>query len=94
MTGLERDAFETAYLESKANRKPNIRGSMVAFSACDQDGQRIFTDADAEALGNMPSAELDKVFAAAQKLNAIDEDDIKELEGNSDAALGDGSSSN
>ena len=84
MTGLERDGFESAYLASKAAGKPNIRGAMAAYTVVDDQGQRLFTDADAEALGKLPAAELDRVFAIAQRLNKIDEKDVAELEGNSE----------
>ena len=93
MTGAERDGFETAYLESKARSKPNIRGTMAAFTLCDENGQRLFNDEDAEALSKLPAAELDRVFSLGQKLNKITEADVEELEGNSEATSADGSTS-
>ena len=94
MTGLERDAFETVYLESKAAGRPNIRGAMAAFTLIDDEGKRVFTDADAHALGNLPAAELDRVFEIGQRLNKMSEADVADLEGNSEATPGDGSTSN
>lgn len=93
MTGLERDAFETLYLESKTEGRPNIRGAMAAFTVVDENGVRVFEDGDAEKLGRLPAAELDAVFSIAQRLNKITDDDVKELEGNSEATPGDGSTS-
>ena len=45
------------------------------------------------AVGSLSASTAQKLFNEARKLNAISNEDIKELEGNSDAAPGDGSSS-
>jgi len=57
MTGAERDAFEADnYKRSKkgadfSQSMQNIRARLVVRTVVDGDGQRVFKDEDAEALG-------------------------------------------
>ena len=83
MSGAERDQFEQDYLDAKEKGKnPNIRGRLFALCVIDKSGNRVFTDEDAEVLGQKSAKELDRVFAIASKLNGIGKEDIAELEGN------------
>jgi hypothetical protein len=60
----------------------------------DDDGNRLFTDADAKALGEKSAAALDKLFEAAAELSRLKDEDIDELAGKSPAAQsGDSASS-
>lgn len=87
MTGADRDAWEQWLLDSRAADKgarlANLRARMVAISVVDEAGQRVFADGDIEALGAKSAAALDRIFAVAQKLNAIGADDIEALAKNS-----------
>lgn len=86
MTGAERDGFEGAYLEAKeSKRAPNIRGALAVRTLCDADGQRLFEDADADQVAGLPARELDRIFAVAQRLSGISQEDVEELEKNSEA---------
>ena len=50
-------------------------------------------DDEVAAIGSLSAATVQRLFNAARKLNAISDEDISELEGNSDAGpSGDGSS--
>ena len=84
MSGAERDAWEASIVGTTGSQRnlQNIRARLVALTACDGGGLRLFSDADVGELGKKSSKALDRVFAVAQKLNALTEDDIKELEGN------------
>lgn len=84
MTGIERDAWESSIVGTTGNQRNlnNIRARLVALTACDDQGCRLFSDADVGELGKKSAKALDRVFAAAQKVNALTESDIKELEGN------------
>lgn len=44
---------------------------LVAAAVVDENGEQLFTEADIEALGKKSAVALDKVFAAADKLNGI-----------------------
>ena len=70
LTGAERDAFETSIVEqrgksTKMNLK-NIRAKLVALTVVDEEGNRIFSDSDASALGKKSAAALERVFEVAQ----------------------------
>ena len=82
----ERDCFEAGNSKREGGKMvPNpvdIRARFCVLVLCDADGKRIFTDADVPALTVKAVRELDKVWAVASKLNAIDDEDVKELAGN------------
>ena len=78
MTGGERDAFEAGTI-TRHGRKieqnlVNIRARLVALCVVDEKGQRLFSEADAAALGQKSAAALNRVFNAAQQLNALTEE--------------------
>ena len=88
MTGKSRDSYEAAiyYAGLEADEKghgsnlDNLRANTVVATACDEEGVLIFTAEDAEWLGNMNAAALDRIVDAGQKLAGISEKDIKEME--------------
>ena len=88
ITAAERDAFETSVVgDGKGKRNlVNLRARLVALAIVDEGGQRLFSDAEAEALGGKSGAAMDRVYAVAQRLSGLTEQDVKELEGNSAAA--------
>jgi hypothetical protein len=83
MTAAERDAFEAEILEKQdrpaAERLANLRARVVARTAVDANGVRLFADEDIEALGQKSARALDRVYAAASKLNGLSERDEEEL---------------
>ena len=81
MSGKDRDAFEAAFMD-ESNRFVNLRARMCAISVVDEAGARLFTDADIEALGKKSGKALDRVFSAIQRLNALSDADIEEIQGN------------
>lgn len=95
MTSRERDDFETAIMERRGkvrelNHK-NLRARLVALCTVDEHGNRLFTDADAEALGDKEASIIDPIFAAAQRINALSQRDVEELEKNSEKTRGESS---
>jgi len=91
-TGAEKDNFESSLVDSKGKVSvKNIRARMVAQVAVDEDGKRLFSDADAEALGKKSAAALDRVFAVAKRLNGISDEDVEELGKLSEQTQGDDS---
>ena len=80
MTGTERDKFEASVLDDKGKfKKDNLRAKLVLKCVVDEQGKPLFQPADLEALGAKSSVALDRVFAAAQRINRIGEQDIEEL---------------
>lgn len=85
MSGTERDAFEQSMLAAKkggTTNLVNIRARLAVLCICDEKGQRLFADDDAEALGKKSAMVLDRIFEVAQRLNGIGVKDVKELQGN------------
>ena len=98
MTGKERDAFEASILERRGKRMvpntANVRAKLVARCCLDENGTRLFTDADAEALGAKSGAAIDRVYEVAARLSGMTDEDIDELvEGFGDPTSADSSSS-
>lgn len=94
LSGTERDTFEIGITTGhKEGGPPDIRAMLCARAIVNEKGGRMFTDADVSALGRKSGAALDRVFQAVKKLNAMTEEDIKELEKNSGTVQGDDSDS-
>ena len=88
MTGAERDQFESIVQgASGAGGKMDLRGlraTLVAMTACDADGEALFSMEDVEALQCKSAAALDVVFTVSQRLNGLRPEDIEDLVGNSE----------
>ena len=99
MSGTERDAFEASNLRRTGKtfepNLANVRAKLLVRCICSEDGQRLFADTDAGALGQKSAAALDRLYEAAARMNGITDADIEELEGNSGTGGGasDGSGS-
>ena len=96
MTGRERDAFEVSLMQpGRGGRKvmdpANVRAKLVARCVVDDDGGRLFTDADVAELGGKSAAAVDRVYAVAARLSGMGADDQEEL--TRDFALADGAGS-
>ncbi len=83
LTGSERDAFEGSVVETRGKNQrvnmTNVRAKLAALSMCDETGKRLFTEKDAYELGKKSASALQRIFAVAQKLSGIGEDEIGEL---------------
>ncbi len=86
LTGAERDAFEQSIVETRGKNTRlnlrNIRAKLVALCCVDENGNRLFKDEDAEALGRKSAAALNRVFEVAQRLSGLRPEDVEELAGN------------
>src|SRR6516162_5882027 len=70
----------------------NVRAKLVARCVIDDDGNRLFTDADVAELGGKSAAAVDRVYAVAARLSGMGgEEEMQELV--RDFALGDGAGS-
>lgn len=87
MSGTERDAFEQAVVGDGEHRNwRNVRARLAVIVLVDEEGKRLFADTDVAALGRKSSIVLDRIFDAAQRVNALRPEDIKELAKNSGGA--------
>lgn len=90
LSGAERDALEEATVRARLDKEPsNIRGRMAAWAICTRDGKRLYADDDAEALGRLSAAGLDRVYEAAAGISRLSARDAEDLEGNSGSAPSD-----
>jgi hypothetical protein len=99
MTGRERDLFERSlYVFDKDNkittRLADFRAKLAVVTVCDEEGKAVFFPEDYELLSkNMSAAKLEKIVNAAQKLNAITEEDKEGLLKNLEVGQADNSNS-
>ena len=83
MTGAERDAWEVeTVMEADKVNRVNLRARMCARCIVDDKGARLFTDKEAEKLGDKSAAALERVFSVAIRLNALSNKDVETLEKN------------
>jgi hypothetical protein len=90
LTGAERDRFEESVLRSRSARVSlsltNVRARLVAMACVDEDGKRLFEDADVEALGEKSGKTLDRLFDVAARLSGLQPGDVEALAKNSPGA--------
>lgn len=79
MTAGERDRFE---LSTHQADRADIRARVVAYSACDESGALLFSEADVPALAALPFPTLQPLFEAGLELNKFSTDDIDAAEKN------------
>lgn len=71
MPGTERDAFDQSLSESGKLDVSNIRARLLVKTIVDENGDRMFADGEAQALGNKSASALDRCFVVAQRLNGM-----------------------
>jgi len=96
MTGRERDEFEASMLIQAAGQGArdlrNARAKLVAKCVVDDDGKRLFTDADVAAIGEKSAAAVARLFDVASRLSGLNEEDVQARERDFPAPTGSGSS--
>jgi hypothetical protein len=94
MTGKERDAFIGSINTGKG--KPNvdaIQARLLSIALVNEDGTRMFSDAEMDALQDKFSGALDEVFLVAQKLSRLTPASADELGNGSSGTPNAGSTS-
>src|SRR5512139_3678645 len=70
MSGAERDAFEASIVATDGKKTrvemKNIRARMAALCMVDENGKRLFSQADLDELGMKSAAALNRVYEACQ----------------------------
>lgn len=87
LTGTERDQWERSFMQRKGNKVEfdldlvlgNARAQLCSMTIVDEQGNRVFSDADAVELGKKSAQALDRVFTVAQQLSGITKKDVDEL---------------
>ena len=83
LSGAERDDWEASIVQQKGKATTydlrNIRARLVCKAVVDENGRRVFSDHEAEVLGEKSAAALDLLFTVAQRLNALTNADVEDL---------------
>jgi hypothetical protein len=86
LSGRERDAFEASVVGLQGRntvvKMDNIRAKLVSLCVVDEAGNRIFTDQDVEALGELNAAALDRIFTVAMRLAGLTAQDLEQMRTN------------
>jgi len=94
MSAGERDLYEQDLVAGRdGDRVANVRARLLAFVIVDEEGNRVFSEEDIEALGNKSVVAVDRVFAVAQRMNSLTQADVEVLEKNLESDQTDSSSS-
>jgi hypothetical protein len=96
ITCREKDAYEESRSKRGRDGKPvpnlaNLRARFASLVICDGRGERLFSDDDAGQLGDLPVKGMERVIAAASRLNGMTEEDVEQAVGNSGTAPPEGS---
>jgi len=100
LSGAERDEFETmCYNESKGGKieinPVGLKAKILVSCAVDEEGNRLFTLDDVEALNKKNGAAINKLYEEAQKVTKLTDVNLEELAKNlkSDLSVDSGSGS-
>jgi hypothetical protein len=97
LTGTERCQYEEDLSASRGatreSRSQDVMLRLLVRSLCDERGERLLADEDAEPLGELDSTALMRCFETAARLNALTAATQEELEKNSGAPPGSASGS-
>jgi hypothetical protein len=88
ITAQEIDAWQCETLTYDKDRnvvinRQNVRSRLLVRCMVDEAGQRIFADNEALLLGSKNNKVVERLYKIAERLNAVTEEDIKELSKNS-----------
>lgn len=103
LTGDELDAFQGSIRQFRPTFdgkgmetvliQEGMRAKLLVKCLIGEDGERLFADQDASALGAKNGAVIDRLYDVAARLSGLSEEEKAELEGNSEAATDDSSTS-
>lgn len=83
MSGTERDVWEqTVFQERKkagSDVYPHYRASLIVKTACDKEGNRLFSDEDIKKVSLLPASVTEPIHDKASRLSGITQADAEEL---------------
>lgn len=91
ISGTDRDRFEDSYAEQKMKA---FRIRFLLLTLCDESGERLFKDDEADLLGKKSSVVINRLFEAGWKLNAFTQEAVDALGEGSPSAPSGASTSN
>ncbi len=89
MSGAERDRLEKSIVQTRGKEvqtnMENIRAKLAVICVRNENGKRLFNEADIHELGKKSASALDKIYDVAQRLSGLSKGDIDELTKNSES---------
>lgn len=83
----QRDKFDLDSVSEKDSnpdkKLQRIRARLVCAVTCEENGDRIFTDADVDEIGRGSSVVADRIYDVGARLNRLKAKDVEELVKNS-----------
>lgn len=80
MSAFARDRFEANIAKAGGGLNlHNIRAKLAIATIVDDDNKPLFDESDIDRLGQKSCAALDRIFAAAQRLNLISDKEVETL---------------
>ena len=90
LTSADRDQWEEDVVAARGrNENPNARARLAVLAVCDSTGRELFTAKDIDRLAAKSGAALDLILEKARDLNKITDQDLADLEKNSESATTD-----
>ena len=87
LSGADRDAFEATLMKLVDGKRvpdmDNLRAKLLAATVVDEEDKPVFGVEDLLALGRKSAVAIDRVFAVAQRLNAMAPESVEEAIKNS-----------
>jgi len=75
----ERDSYENDWVVNKAKGVENFRTKFLARCLCDENGVRLFSDAEVVELSKKSARVMSRVWQKAMDHNALNNEDVEEL---------------
>lgn len=85
MTGIERDEFRAAIASENGIPVGKFSAALLAATLIDENGERLFSVADMEALQKKSASALDAPAAVSMRLNGLGGNAVEEAVKNSEA---------
>lgn len=87
MTGSDQDYWESELMQYGPDGQPelttdNARAELLVRCIVDEDGNRVFGDGDAEALGQQSNRAIDRLFTTLMQISTADVPEVDQLAGN------------
>ena len=71
MSGADRDSWEHSIVANKDQNMRNMRARLVVFTATDENGVRLFDEAEVELVGSLNSIALNRIVDVVQRINRL-----------------------
>jgi hypothetical protein len=86
LTATERNQIGLDFVspngEADASRMPpNFHGRIASICLVDEDGKRLFTDEDADALGAKSSSALERIVGVCFRLSGLSSEGVEDVKG-------------